>query len=75
MRSAGGRLISAYVGPIEESEKASHGRGPRFDPLCAHHLSLILNTLEAPLPDRVPLKSWGTMGAHGDILQAAENSE
>ncbi|WP_038950439.1 DNA-directed RNA polymerase subunit alpha C-terminal domain-containing protein [Bradyrhizobium genomosp. III] len=42
----------------------SHGRGPRFDPLCAHHFKPEFNDLVAGFPCNVPQKSGGTIGAH-----------
>lgn len=51
-----GQLRPAFFSP--------NGRGPRFDPLCAHHFKPEFNDLVAGFPCNVPQKSGGTIGAH-----------
>src|ERR1700730_9336837 len=51
----------AKFGWLWSMDCGSHGRGPRFDALCAHHLLSAACLLEAsqfhamPLPDSIPM--------------------
>jgi hypothetical protein len=61
---AGGVRFALFdVTATEQPALYSHGRGPRFDPLCAHQKHNKINNLFVYLPPSVPGKSRGTAGA------------
>jgi hypothetical protein len=55
------KFTMVRAGWLGSTDCGSHGRGPRFDPLCAHHVFVEFNDLTVQFPCGVPQKSGGTV--------------